>query len=538
MTDLPPASKAQKQGRRECQRLHLSMGSKAWPASLLLQIECQLPRAMPSFSPRLLLGMISLALLAACHTPEQSTRPNILFIAIDDLRPDLACYGHPVVQSPHLDQLAEQGCFFNRHFVNVPTCGSSRHCMLTSKRPLRPDQLKNNISARTFAGERTSAGPETFIHHLRQNGYYTVGIGKISHSADGYVYGYTDQPSNKRELPQSWDELRFNAGKWETGWNAFFGYANGENRQGLAKQVYPYEKGAVSDTGYVDGLTANEAIAALSELANKNQPFLLGVGFFKPHLPFTSPAPYWDLYEREQIPLSPKPGIPENISLKSLHPSSEFNQYALGEEKASLERPVSDAYTRKVRHAYYAAISYVDAQVGKVLEALEAEGLAENTIVVVWGDHGWHLGDQRVWGKHTIFENALRSTLIIKAPGFSHSEAMSHIVESMDIYPTLMDLCGIQPPDSLEGNSFAGLIQKNEAPSDTVAYAYFRQGISVRTPRYRLSKYYRTEAPQIELYDHQLDPHETENIAATYPGLVEQLMPILEEGDTGLYARK
>ncbi len=206
------------------------------------------------------------------------------------------------------------------------------------------------------------------------------------------------------ELPNSWNEMLFEPGKWGTGWNAFFGYADGTNRNELKGETKPYEGADVNDESYPDGLTANLAIKKLKELAVKDQPFFLGVGFFKPHLPFNAPKKYWDLYDESKIPLTPSPDIPNNVNPASLHASGEFNGYKLGEEKAALSKPLSDAYARKLKHAYYAGVSYIDAQVGKVFNELKQLGLDKNTIIVVWGDHGWHLGDDRVWGKHTIAE--------------------------------------------------------------------------------------------------------------------------------------
>ncbi|MCP4977949.1 MAG: sulfatase-like hydrolase/transferase, partial [Maribacter sp.] len=204
----------------------------------------------------------------------------------------------------------------------------------------------------------------------------------------------------------------------------------------LEKVVKPYEAGDVDDEGYVDGLTTNLAITKLRELKKREEPFFLGVGFFKPHLPFNAPKKYWDLYDRAEIPLSPNPSIPENINTQSLHGSGEFNQYKLTDEKASLSKAVSDDYAKKLRHAYLAGVSYIDAQVGKVLSELRSLGLDKNTIVVVWGDHGWHLGDQRVWGKHTLFENALKSALIIKTPEKNlNKKSINSIIETVDIYP-------------------------------------------------------------------------------------------------------
>ena len=400
--------------------------------------------------------VIQFGSVASTGNPEKGVKPNVLFICVDDLRPDLGCYGNSIIKSPNIDKLAAEGVCFTNHFVNVPTCGASRASLLAGRLPMSKAYLENEIFATTISHQPEQEKPESFVHHLKRNGYYTVGIGKISHSPDGRVYGYSQPVSQIMELPYSWDEMKFDAGKWKTGWNAFFGYADTENRQSLKNQCKPYEKGKVDDMGYPDGLTAELAIKELHELASKKQPFFLGVGFFKPHLPFTAPEKYWDMYDEKDIQLTPAPNIPENINLASLHESAEFNQYKLGDENASLAKPVSDAYAKKLRHAYYACVSYVDAQIGKVLAELKRQGLDKNTIVVIWGDNGWHLGDDRVWGKHTLFEFALRTPLIIKAPGMKMNRSTNtSIVSSVDIYPTLMDLCGLKMPYQQIGNSLS-----------------------------------------------------------------------------------
>lgn len=470
-------------------------------------------------------------------TEQSIQKPNVLFICVDDLRPELACYGNEYIKSPNIDKLAGNGFLFTNQFVNIPTCGASRNCLLTGQLPVSVAYLNNNITANTISVQSETEIPETFIHQLKRNGYYTVGIGKITHHPDGYVYGYMEPKSNQLELPHSWNEMLLDDEKWGSGHNAFFGYADGTNRNTLKGEVKPYEMADVPDTAYVDGLTANLAIKKLKELKKKGQPFFLGVGFFKPHLPFTAPKKYWDMYNEDEIPLSPVSFIPENVNKASLHSSGEFNQYKLGEEKASLDAPVSDEYARKLRHAYFACVSFVDAQIGKVLDELEKQGLAENTIVVIWGDHGWHLGDDLVWGKHTVFERALRSAFIMKVPGIENGKTINKIVSTTDIYPTLMDLCGTPVEQSLDGASFSSLMKnpRDETWRNT-AYSYFRNGISLRTERFRLTKYFRDEQPVIELYDHQSDINETKNIAAENPEIVERLMPVLEKGNTGLYS--
>ncbi|MGJ7029593.1 sulfatase [Niabella hirudinis] len=451
-------------------------------------------------------------------------KPNVVFIFIDDLRPDLGCYGNAVVKSPHLDQLAGKGALFTNEYATVPTCGASRFGLLTGRYPAEKAALGNEAAEKIISGKPQGASPETFIEQFRRNGYHTVGIGKISHSADGYLYGYTEPRSNKPELPNSWDEMLFNAGKWQTGWNAFFGYADGSNRQGKKGQVKPYEAGDCDDDGYPDGLTANLATEKIRTLAQSNQPFFLGIGFFKPHLPFTAPRRYWDLYDEASIPLTPSPNIPEGVNPASLHQSGEFNQYKSGDEAASLSTPLSDNYARKLRHAYYAAISYVDAQVGKVLEAIRKNGLDKNTIIVVWGDHGWHLGDDRVWGKHTVFEWSLRSAFIVKTPGSNNGVVRNEIVSAADIYPTLMELCGLKMPYRGDGESLAKLLQQSPVPSwRNTAISYFNKGISIRTPRYRYTQYFREATPVIELYDHLSDPRENKNSAAENPKIVAEM---------------
>ncbi len=475
-------------------------------------------------------------LFTTSHLQAQTQKPNILFIAIDDLRPELGCYGNDIIHSPNIDKLASQGIVFNNHFVQVPTCGASRYSLLTGMRPSKKAHLSNKAIELEVSGQSEQNRPESFIHQLKRNGYYTVGMGKISHSADGLLYEYEEEVSNKRELTHSWSELVFNPGKWQTGWNSFFGYANGENRQSLKRKVKPYEAAEVEDAGYVDGLTAKLAVSKLEELKNKDQPFFLGVGFFKPHLPFNAPKKYWDLYDRNEIPTSLNPLVPDKVNLKSLHNSGELNGYQLTDEVVNLANPISMEYAKKLNHAYYASISYIDAQVGKILKELERLELNKNTIVVLWGDHGWHLGDQQVWGKHTLFDVALRSALIIKAPTMMmDNNKVETVVETVDIYPTLMKLCDIEMTYKTDGEEFTKILNSTETYKDHVAYSYFKNGISIRTKQYRLTKYFRQEEPTIELYDLINEQDESKNLAQSNPKIVEKFMPLLEKGDTGLY---
>ncbi|MDI9603888.1 MAG: sulfatase [Bacteroidota bacterium] len=476
-----------------------------------------------------------LFLLSGCENNKKKefvpNKPNVLFICVDDLRRDLGCYGS-IVKTPNIDKLADNGSIFFHHYVQVPTSGASRASMLTGTLPHENTDLSNEACRLRLSMRPETELPETMFHHLKRNGYYTVGIGKISHYPDGLLYGYTDSVGTSYELPHSWNEMLFNVGKWGTGWNAFFGYADGSNRQSKNRQVLPYECANVSDEDYPDGLTANLAVKKIRELSSKNKPFCLAIGFFKPHLPFTAPKKYWDMYEPKSIPLSPIPYIPENCNKIFLHESAEFNSYELGEEKASLQKPVSDAYARKLRHAYYACISYVDAQIGKVLDALEKSGQADNTIIILWGDHGWHLGDHLVWGKHTLYDTSLGSAFIIKAPGKKGGVKNYRIISSVDIYPTLMELCNVKSPVGLDGKSFAFLLNSpNDFRWKDVSYSYFRNGISVRTPNYRMTRYALNDSIITELYDYKQDFFERKNLIYEKKNIVNTLIPLWEKGN-------
>lgn len=504
---------------------------------------------------RKIIPLLTLSLLAlSCQKPEQ--KPNVLFIAVDDLRPELNCYGADYIHSPNLDQLATEGYLFTNHYVSVPTCGASRFSLLTGNYPVSIVQAGNEACHREISGKPETERPETWVHQLRRNGYYTIGIGKISHYVDGLLYGYTDSVGTEYELPHSWDEMLFDPGKWGTGWNAFFGYADGENRQSLNRQVKPWEAAPVEDTGYPDGLTTQLAIKKLQELSEVRgskfevrstkfeTPFLLAIGYFKPHLPFNAPQKYWDLYDEDSLPLSPVPFIPEGISKASLHGSGEFNGYKLGDEQASLEGPVSEEYARKLRHAYAACVSYIDAQIGMVLDELERLGLDENTHVIIWGDHGWHLGDQLVWGKHTIFDYATRSTLFIlpknedlrpKTQIRPKTQELRHkidaVVGTVDLYPTIMELCGVEMPYVGDGESLVPLMENPDMLWEDAKFSYFNRGISLRTERYRLTKYFREQEPTIELFDHFEDPYESRNVAKELPQVVDSLLAIYKTED-------
>jgi len=368
--------------------------------------------------------------------------------------------------------------------------------------------------------------PESFAHLFRRNGYYTAAIGKISHTPDGKLYSYEGEGDGAPEMPFSWDEATGPVGKWKTGWNAFFGYSDGSNRN-MERGAYPaFERAAVPDTSLPDGVIAMDAVQKLREI--KDNPFFLAVGFFKPHLPFTAPEKYWALYDDLEMNLSPNPEHPEGVRDVSLHRSSEmFNNYGPHASVGGVGVRIDDAHAHTLRQAYYASVSYVDAQVGKVLDELDALGLSDNTIVVVWGDHGWHLGDHTIWGKHTTFERSLKSVLMIRVPGMKQPGVPAEgIVESLDIYPTLAELAGLQAPEDLTGASLVPLLEDPSHAGKNTAYGYWRGRRTLRTDRYRITEH---EDGAVELFDHENDPYETSNVAEDEAEVVQELLSRLRE---------
>lgn len=473
------------------------------------------------------ISLSALVLLLAGPLPlaagEPSPRPNVLFIAIDDLRPQLGCYDEKPMVTPHLDRLAGQGRLFLNHYAQVPTCGASRFSMLTGKHP-RNDVARNN-GAFKLAPKSEPPTPYSLPGLFLKNGYTTVSLGKISHSPSGLHgdekegAGDENVPDGKVELPYSWSRLWGPKGEWGSVNKAFFGYAGGKTR--VRGESPATESADVPDHGYPDALIADEAIRELQEL--KDKPFFLAVGFFKPHLPFNSPKKYWDLYDEKKLPLAPNPVAPKDLEISG-HKSGELlGTYTINGAKRTL---VEDPEARLLRHGYFAAVSYVDAQVGRVLDELDRLGLADNTIVVVWGDHGWHLGDAGSWGKHTLHERALRSTLIIRTPSNPlPGTPTARIVETVDLFPTLAELCGLPAPAHADGRSLAPLVQDPKTAWDKPAHWFWGDGDAVRTERWCLKQWPAKGArpARTELFDHAKDPDELHNVAADNPKVVEEL---------------
>jgi len=453
-------------------------------------------------------------------------RPNVLLICVDDLRPQLGCYGCKEMISPNIDRLAAEGRMFTRHYVQVAACGPSRCTMLTGRREMHswdcwgPD--------RKLAAEPVY--PVSFAHLFRKAGYRTVCIGKVSHQPGGVM----DPQQKVHQVPFSWDLAYAPVGPWKDPWGAFFCYADGSVRlygYGRNRSDTPaYESADVPDEGYADGLNAQEGIKQLRDLQQRGKPFLLAVGFYKPHLPHCAPKKYWDLYDPEKVGLAENRSPPENVDPTiCLHRSYELTTHYAWPGGAG---NITDRQAQNQRHAYFACVSYVDAQIGKVLDELKRLQLDQNTLVVLWGDHGWHLGEHGIFCKATNFEVATRSPLIVKVPGMSQpGRPADGLAETVDLYPTLAELCGLNAPDDLVGESLVRILQDPDASGKNGAMSTYRIGAnfgkSLRTDRYRLVEWVnqKTKKPvQIELYDHQTDPQENNNIAEREPEVVTRLL--------------
>ncbi len=451
--------------------------------------------------------------------------PNVLFIAIDDLRTELGCYGLPYVDSPNLDRLARQGVLFTNHFVQVPTCGASRYALLTGRSPANSRALGNHAM---YAGasrlkSNQQEGAQTLPELFRRSGYYTVCIGKISHTPDGRVFAYDGAGDGRHEVPLAWDELATPFGAWQRGWGTFFAYAGGRHREDGENHRDLMEFVAERDQDLPDGMMAEQAIAQLSALKDRRQPFFLGLGFYKPHLPFVATRDDWQALADRDVPSPPQSGKCDSLHW---HSSGEFYKYDMKFKKT---RPLAVEDQLAARRAYLACVRYVDRQVGKVLDALEELELSESTIVVVWGDHGWHLGDSAIWGKHTPLERALKSTLIIRAPGVTpEGSQCDALVQSLDLFPTLLDLC--QPEFRrteypLDGKSLRPLLTGEVESIHEVVLSYWGFSASVRSPTHRLIATNRRDGVlHTELYDIREGPDPIHDRAAAEPELVRQLL--------------
>ena len=461
---------------------------------------------MEKYITRALLVLLYGNFLFSCSEEQQEKelkQPNILFIAVDDLRPELNFYGAHAIQSPHLDKLAGQSLVFNRAYCNVPVCGASRASLLTGARPTRYRYIDFKTLKDTDNPDAVSL-PMLF----KNNGYTTVSNGKVYHHA--------------KDDSLAWDEIWHPSGKYT--------YATEAYRE-IRANTYrgmPMENADVPDSAYQDGKLALKAMHDLKKLKAGNKPFFLALGFYKPHLPFTAPKKYWDKYDREKISLPKNYQQPGTTPSKAYHNYGELRNY----ETIPKEGHLTDDLAKELIHGYYACVSYTDAQIGLVLDELDRLGLAENTIVVLWGDHGWNLGDHMLWCKHANFNSSLQVPMTIKVPGKTKGQHTDFITETIDIYPSLCDLAGIEKPDHLEGESFISLIENGEREKDH-AISKFHDGVTLIKGSLHYTEWTDDQGIAYEkmLFDHQNDPLELDNLAEKeeYQSKIDELSSELRE---------
>ncbi len=460
---------------------------------------------------------------------------NVLFFAVDDLKPNIGCFGDPIARTPNLDRIAAKGTIFTRCYCQQAVCSPSRTSLLTG---LRPDSTQVYDLETHFRD--TIPNVVTLPQQFKKHGYHAQGLSKIYHGGlddkqswsvphwQPQTPGY-GKPENLELMKRLYAEIK-KAGK------------DPKQRQNRPRGP-AWEDADVPDNYFADGATADRAIQVLREI--KDKPFFFAVGFLKPHLPFVAPKKYWDLYDPKVFKFAEYREAPKDCPPLAMSSWGELRAY-YGIPK---QGPLSPEQERSMLHGYYAATSYTDAQVGRILDELEKLGLADNTIVVLWGDHGWHLGDHGLWCKHTNFEQATRSPLLISVPGQKTAGSRcDRLVEFVDIAPTLMELCGVPPTENLEGLSFKPLIEDPNRAWKKAAFSQYPRGggkgqpgymgYSMRTDRYRFTEWRprKDNGEKFhELYDMEKDPLETVNLAASKENadLVRQLSAMLDAGWKG-----
>ncbi len=483
--------------------------------------------------------MLCLAAVGLARAADSSpARPNVLFIAVDDLRPEFGAYGASYVKSPNLDRIAKAGITFYRAYCQQAVCSPTRSSLMTGT---RPDTTKVWDLETHFRAALPNV--VTLGQHFKNHGYFVQGMGKIYHGSldDAPTWSVPWQSSRGQAygLPEN---LALNNRQ-----SAAPAVAGGSGKKSGKKKQEPtprnsrgpaFEGADVPDDTFTDGQNAKLAVATLGVMAKQQQPFFLALGFSKPHLPFVAPKKYWDLYDPAKIQLAPNKFRPKDAPDYAIQPGGELRNY-----HGIPEGSIPDDLARQLKHGYYAAISYMDAQLGLVLDELDRLDLAKNTIVVLWGDHGWKLGEHDAWCKHSNAENDTNGALLLSVPGMKHAGAKATgLVEFVDIYPTLAELAGLPLPAHLEGLSFKPVLDHPTRPWKPAAFSQYPRpgnsatggiplmGYSMRTERYRFTVWLHRDDPgkvaDIELYDHQIDPQENLNVAKSpaHRELLEQLM--------------
>jgi choline-sulfatase len=441
--------------------------------------------------------------LVAALQAADAKRPNVLFIAVDDLRPEINASGSTLIKTPNLDRIAARGTTFDRAYCQQAVCSPSRSSLMTGRRPdaTRVWDLETHF-------RKALPDAVTVAQHFKDHGYHSMSMGKIFHGGFDDAPSWSE-PSQYPKAPHYGSEEALKLQNEPTS----------IDKKGRARGP-AFEDADVPDDTFTDGKVARLAVSTLAALKQKNQPFFLAVGMARPHLPFVAPKKYWDLYDPKAIYVPAFQKLPAGAPNFVGHNNSELKSYA-GMPKGEID----EATARRLRHGYYASISYMDAQVGLILDALEKEGLAENTVIVLWGDHGWQLGEHGLWHKHTNFELAARAPLLISAPGQKAvGRKTASLAEFIDIYPTLADLCGLPKPKDIEGVSLKPILDDAGAKVRPVAISQYPRGdagkslmgYSIRDDRWRLTLWRNRADNTIhatELYDEVNDPHETVNVA-------------------------
>lgn len=476
---------------------------------------------------------LRLALLAALATvvitlSPAAERPNVLLIMVDDLKPSFGAYGDGWVHSPNLDRLAKTGMLFEQAYCNQAVCAPSRNHLLIGSR-----STSTGIYSLGFHFRDAIPDAVTLPQHFKNHGYHAAGIGKVFHIGHGNIndelsWSVPFQPDKVIDyiLPES-------TGGKLTREEAYFSNQKLGQIKSLPRGA-AWERAPVEDDAYADGRIAREGIKRLRKYAKSEQPFFLALGFTKPHLPFCAPSRYWDLYDPDSLPLAEYTRPPAGAPSYAGKTIGELNQYKPVPENP----PLTESLQRTLIHGYYASLSYMDAQVGLVLDELNRLTLDQNTIVVLWGDHGYHLGDHGTWTKHTNYEQANRIPVLVRAPGVTDPGTRSDaLIETVDIYPTLVGLAGLPMPagpQPIDGESLVPILADPDSEVRDHAYHCFprgsRLGRAVRTERYRLVEWksFGGEDPaEYELYDYRDDPQETQNLADQRPELVARLSEML-----------
>lgn len=463
-------------------------------------------------------------------------RPNVLLILVDDLKPALGCYGDPVARTPHMDRLAARGMRFDLAYCNQAVCAPSRFTLLLGARSTSSGLYGLGSRVRERWPEAVTL-PQHFAKH---GGYRTESLGKvfhIGHGNDGDPQSFS-VPHFKDKVIEYLDPASTEGGQLTREEALFTNQKLGQI--GQLPRGAAFEAPAARDEDYADGRVAAETMkrlqAATERRAQDGTPFFIAAGFVRPHLPFSAPKKYWDLYDPEKLPMPEFEDHADGAPNAARKRGGEIAAYRPVPERGDAEFP--PALKRQLVHGYYASTSYVDAQIGKVLDELDRLGLAEETIVVLWGDHGFHLGDHGIWTKHTNYEQANRIPLVIVAPGVTQAGSSTRqLAESVDIFPTLAELAGLPSPTGPQPIDGLSLVPVLKDPQTRVrdhayhAYPTSKLGRAIRTERHRLVEWKPAGAPpetaELELYDYEADPLETKNLAAAQPEVVAQLRAIL-----------